>query len=213
MKNGDILPCGGKIMFIASTGYYFTPKNGGGRQWISTQAQAVCPPIDYIALNAEREAEERERNRERTPIEEAAFVAKHNAWLAARLAQPDDIARAKILGERVPAENRAEWIEALRERTSREDLLLSSVEMKRRGAARVLGLDSDRVAEFHAETGLFGHLPELDSMAVAGLQFAGAQPDPGRPEPAGASVFQCRYQKLAHFHQHRTAVQSSSRLS
>ena len=33
----------------------------------------------------------------------------------------------------------------------------------------VLGLDSDRVADFHAETGLFGHLPELDSMAVAGL--------------------------------------------
>jgi acyl carrier protein len=33
----------------------------------------------------------------------------------------------------------------------------------------VLGLDSDDVAEFDAETGLFGHLPELDSMAVAGL--------------------------------------------
>lgn len=33
----------------------------------------------------------------------------------------------------------------------------------------VLGLNSDDVAEFDAETGLFGHLPELDSMAVAGL--------------------------------------------
>ncbi len=33
----------------------------------------------------------------------------------------------------------------------------------------VLGLDADRVAEFDADTGLFGHLPELDSMAVAGL--------------------------------------------
>lgn len=33
----------------------------------------------------------------------------------------------------------------------------------------VLGLDSDDVAEFDGETGLFGHLPELDSMAVAGL--------------------------------------------
>lgn len=35
--------------------------------------------------------------------------------------------------------------------------------------ADVLGLDRDRVEEFDGETGLFGHLPELDSMAVAGL--------------------------------------------
>lgn len=33
----------------------------------------------------------------------------------------------------------------------------------------VLGLDNARVADFSADTGLFGHLPELDSMAVAGL--------------------------------------------
>ena len=33
----------------------------------------------------------------------------------------------------------------------------------------VLGLDQAFVADFTAETGLFGHLPELDSMAVAGL--------------------------------------------
>lgn len=33
----------------------------------------------------------------------------------------------------------------------------------------VLGLDAADVAEFEADTGLFGHLPELDSMAVAGL--------------------------------------------
>lgn len=33
----------------------------------------------------------------------------------------------------------------------------------------VLGLDADDVAEFDNDTGLFGHLPELDSMAVAGL--------------------------------------------
>ena len=32
-----------------------------------------------------------------------------------------------------------------------------------------LGLDPGRVAEFDQDTGLFGHLPELDSMAVAGL--------------------------------------------
>ena len=33
----------------------------------------------------------------------------------------------------------------------------------------VLGLSSERVAELDADSGLFGHLPELDSMAVAGL--------------------------------------------
>ena len=33
----------------------------------------------------------------------------------------------------------------------------------------VLGLSRGRVARFEADSGLFGHLPELDSMAVAGL--------------------------------------------
>ena len=33
----------------------------------------------------------------------------------------------------------------------------------------VLGLDQDQVDSFTGETGLFGHLQELDSMAVAGL--------------------------------------------
>ena len=33
----------------------------------------------------------------------------------------------------------------------------------------VLGLDAGNVATFDNDTGLFGHLPELDSMAVAGL--------------------------------------------
>ena len=33
----------------------------------------------------------------------------------------------------------------------------------------VLGLDEKAVDGFTGETGLFGHLPELDSMAVAGL--------------------------------------------
>ena len=33
----------------------------------------------------------------------------------------------------------------------------------------ILGLDSDRVDGFTADTLLFGSLPELDSMAVAGL--------------------------------------------
>ena len=33
----------------------------------------------------------------------------------------------------------------------------------------VLGVSRERAAGFKAETGLFGSLPELDSMAVAGL--------------------------------------------
>jgi acyl carrier protein len=33
----------------------------------------------------------------------------------------------------------------------------------------VLGLSRERVEAFTPATGLFGHLPELDSMAVAGL--------------------------------------------
>jgi acyl carrier protein len=33
----------------------------------------------------------------------------------------------------------------------------------------VLGLSAKRVAKLNGESGLFGHLPELDSMAVAGL--------------------------------------------
>ena len=33
----------------------------------------------------------------------------------------------------------------------------------------VLGLDAAQVVGFNPDTGLFGHLPELDSMAVAGL--------------------------------------------
>ena len=39
----------------------------------------------------------------------------------------------------------------------------------RRVLQDVLGLSRSRVDAFTAETGLFGHLPELDSMAVAGL--------------------------------------------
>lgn len=35
--------------------------------------------------------------------------------------------------------------------------------------ADVLALDTDQVEEFDGDTGLFGHLPELDSMAVASL--------------------------------------------
>lgn len=35
--------------------------------------------------------------------------------------------------------------------------------------ADVLGIDPEQAQAFGADTGLFGHLPELDSMAVAGL--------------------------------------------
>lgn len=43
------------------------------------------------------------------------------------------------------------------------DLLLRQV------LADVLGLSAERISELGADSGLFGHLPELDSMAVAGL--------------------------------------------
>jgi len=43
------------------------------------------------------------------------------------------------------------------------DLLL------RRILTDVLGLRQGQTDSFDADTGLFGHLPELDSMAVAGL--------------------------------------------
>jgi len=43
------------------------------------------------------------------------------------------------------------------------DLLL------RRILTDVLGLKAGQADSFTSETGLFGHLPELDSMAVAGL--------------------------------------------
>ena len=35
--------------------------------------------------------------------------------------------------------------------------------------ADVLGIDADQAAAMRPDSGLFGHLPELDSMAVAGL--------------------------------------------
>lgn len=43
------------------------------------------------------------------------------------------------------------------------DLILRQV------LADVLGLSAERIAELDADSGLFGDLPELDSMAVAGL--------------------------------------------
>lgn len=43
------------------------------------------------------------------------------------------------------------------------DLILRQV------LADVLGLSAERISDLHAYSGLFGDLPELDSMAVAGL--------------------------------------------
>jgi acyl carrier protein len=42
-------------------------------------------------------------------------------------------------------------------------------QLLRRILTDVLGLKDGHADGFTAETGLFGHLPELDSMAVAGL--------------------------------------------
>lgn len=39
----------------------------------------------------------------------------------------------------------------------------------RASLAEVLSIEADRIANFEAETALFGALPELDSMAVATL--------------------------------------------
>lgn len=46
----------------------------------------------------------------------------------------------------------------------------AAVDTKLRAILRdVLGLEPAQVEAFDGDTGLFGHLPELDSMAVAGL--------------------------------------------
>lgn len=42
-------------------------------------------------------------------------------------------------------------------------------EVLRQVLAHVLGLPAEQVEQFDLDTGLFGELPELDSMAVAGL--------------------------------------------
>ena len=42
-------------------------------------------------------------------------------------------------------------------------------QLLRRILTDVLGLKAGQAQGFTADTGLFGHLPELDSMAVAGL--------------------------------------------
>lgn len=47
---------------------------------------------------------------------------------------------------------------------------INSIDATLRNVLRdVLGMDEARVAAFTTDTGLFGHLPELDSMAVVSL--------------------------------------------
>lgn len=53
-----------------------------------------------------------------------------------------------------------------------EDGLDDTDRVLRAVLTQVLGLAPARVAAFDARTGLFGQLPELDSMAVAGLLTA-----------------------------------------
>jgi len=51
-----------------------------------------------------------------------------------------------------------------------EDTAIAEIDRTlRQVLAEVLGLAPERVDGFDLDTGLFGHLPELDSMAVAGL--------------------------------------------
>ena len=49
-----------------------------------------------------------------------------------------------------------------------DDALSADLELKRI-LADVLGIETEDAQAMRADSGLFGHLPELDSMAVAGL--------------------------------------------
>ena len=51
----------------------------------------------------------------------------------------------------------------------RSETALNHDEMLRAILRNVLGLSPERAADLEPDSGLFGHLPELDSMAVAGL--------------------------------------------
>ena len=61
-------------------------------------------------------------------------------------------------------------LRALNEKALHDLAQLLAVDATVRAVLRdVLGLSQDRVDAFRSETPLFGSLPELDSMAVAGL--------------------------------------------
>ena len=80
MKTKQILPCGGVVTFISSTGYFFTPKGGGSRQWVATQAAKPAVVIDYDAVQREqaaaRSARDAHANRDMTAENAAAEKAK-----------------------------------------------------------------------------------------------------------------------------------------
>jgi acyl carrier protein len=86
---------------------------------------------------------------------------------------------ADAVGNATPASSRFAWHLAARRLTAgaiwQEDKPLvperaSEIENTVRAVLRdVLGLSAERVAAFDEETPLFGALPELDSMAVAGV--------------------------------------------
>jgi hypothetical protein len=80
IKKGDTTPCGGVVSFVASTGYYFTPKGGGSRQWVATQDAKPTVVIDYAALQREQAAQVAAReayaNRDMTAENALADIAK-----------------------------------------------------------------------------------------------------------------------------------------
>jgi acyl carrier protein len=55
------------------------------------------------------------------------------------------------------------------ETTLSPELAAETDHILRKLLGEVLGLSTERTAALDAGSGLFGHLPELDSMAVAGL--------------------------------------------
>jgi len=64
----------------------------------------------------------------------------------------------------------ADAADIARNKWTREIARMTKIEDAVRGLlADVLGISADRVAAFDNDTPLFGALPELDSMAVAGL--------------------------------------------
>lgn len=62
-----------------------------------------------------------------------------------------------------PAQSNDQNTDAPHDEEKKADLILKSI------ISDVLAIDAESVNEFGRDTGLFGHLPELDSMAVAGL--------------------------------------------
>jgi len=103
IKKGDILPCGGVVTFVASTGYYFTPKSGKSRQWVSTQIKADVV-VDYAAVQREQEemvaARKSYSNRDMTLeyAEAEKAKAKHRQEIARILALAGVSTHEELMG-------------------------------------------------------------------------------------------------------------------